>query len=234
MSAKRGPNERSIRMAALYRSGKTLQQIGDEFGITRERVRQIITMRHGLRARDGGKSVAMKRTRARRAAARDASCLTEFGCTWSQRQFLLVLGGEAMARGLHRDRTPIGAFRRQRQNAKIRGIGWELTLWQWWTIWQDSGRWEQRGRGQGYVMCRKGDQGPYAADNVFIATAAENSGTSKTKKSRLPLGVKRSRSGRYCADRQINGTRVHLGTFDDPDAAHAAYLAAGQPQQVAA
>lgn len=30
------------RMGALYRSGNTLQEIGDEFGVTRERVRQIL------------------------------------------------------------------------------------------------------------------------------------------------------------------------------------------------
>lgn len=35
-------NDRVVRMTALYKSGKTLQEIGDEFGITRERARQIL------------------------------------------------------------------------------------------------------------------------------------------------------------------------------------------------
>ena len=34
---------RTRRMARLYEQGMTLQQIGDEYGITRERVRQILT-----------------------------------------------------------------------------------------------------------------------------------------------------------------------------------------------
>lgn len=47
-------------------------------------------------------------------------------------------------------------------------------VWEWWTIWQMSGRWEERGRGHGYMMCRKGDVGPYALGNVVIATGDFN------------------------------------------------------------
>lgn len=34
-------DDRTAEMARLYRSGETLQQIGDKYGLTRERVRQI-------------------------------------------------------------------------------------------------------------------------------------------------------------------------------------------------
>jgi hypothetical protein len=53
-------------------------------------------------------------------------------------------------------------------------IGWELNLWQWWSIWQRSGKWEQRGRGSRYGMCRFNDTGPYASGNVYIATCVDN------------------------------------------------------------
>src|SRR2546421_12992073 len=34
--------ERNERIVELYRSGVTLQEIGDRFGVTRERIRQIV------------------------------------------------------------------------------------------------------------------------------------------------------------------------------------------------
>jgi transposase-like protein/uncharacterized protein (DUF433 family) len=41
-SQKRGPTERHLNMIEMYQSGKTLQEVGEHFGITRERVRQIL------------------------------------------------------------------------------------------------------------------------------------------------------------------------------------------------
>ena len=37
----------------------------------------------------------------------------------------------------------------------------------------DLGNWEERGRGHGYQMCRVRDAGPYAVNNVYIATGPE-------------------------------------------------------------
>lgn len=45
--------ERQARMADLYRSGLTLEQIGNLYHITRERVRQIIASA-GVAASEGG------------------------------------------------------------------------------------------------------------------------------------------------------------------------------------
>jgi hypothetical protein len=73
----------------------------------------------------------------------------------------------------------LGVARRYTQHkygAKTRGIGFHLNLWEWWTIWRDSGKWAERGGAKGcYVMCRKGDSGPYAVGNVYIATTEHNS-----------------------------------------------------------
>ncbi len=67
-------------------------------------------------------------------------------------------------------------FAIQRGKAKDRNIEWELTYEQWIKIWTDSGHLHERGcrRGQ-YVMARKGDKGPYSADNVMIITNRQNS-----------------------------------------------------------
>jgi DNA-binding CsgD family transcriptional regulator len=47
------PSQRNLEIAAIYQSGKTLQQTGAQFGVTRERVRQIIG-RVGVPSRPAG------------------------------------------------------------------------------------------------------------------------------------------------------------------------------------
>lgn len=71
--------------------------------------------------------------------------------------------------------TPMGQYQVQRQHARRRGISWQLSFDQWWKIWVESGKYEQRGRGwREYCMARFGDSGPYAMGNVKICTVAEN------------------------------------------------------------
>lgn len=71
--------------------------------------------------------------------------------------------------------TPEGKFTQQMHQAKQRGIEWLLTFEQWWAIWQQSGKWESRGKRAGqYVMAREADTGPYAVGNVKIITFSEN------------------------------------------------------------
>lgn len=168
---KRGPkggpraqaSNREIAMRDLYVGGKTLLEIGAEFGISRERVRQLLTKYFGIRAKDGGKSKRVRDGRADFYKKRDARHLRKWGCTFKTYRALLD----------HPDKPTI-AYSRQRVNASLRGIPWELTLWQWWSAWDKSGKWSERGRGRGYCMCRLNDTGPYAVDNVYIATGVEN------------------------------------------------------------
>jgi DNA-binding CsgD family transcriptional regulator len=225
--AKRVPGTREHQMAALYKSGRTLNQIGQEFGLTRERVRQLLTKFFGFRWKDGGHHKVALDKRARFEAKRNQRSLVKWGCGWEDYVKIRDL------------KKPTRAFSSQRKNADYRGIPWDLTLWQWWSIWQQSGHWHQRGRGQGYVMCRVGDEGPYAPGNVFIALATENSSEQKRKKSGLPRGVvKQSRYSGYHAFRNINGKRYRIGHFQTPELAHAAYLSFVPPvfrdEQVAA
>jgi hypothetical protein len=209
------PSLREQQMAALYKSGKTLQEIGHQYGITRERVRQLITKLYGLGRNDGGEHKRSIEKRAIFEAKRNARYLKRYGCGWDQFVDLRAM------------KKPLYAFQSQKNCAGFRGISWELNLWQWWSIWQQSGKWSERGRGQGYVMCRTGDVGPYSVDNVFIATARENCSVRPQKKSGLPIGVSKNNRS-YKAARCINGKRVLLGSHSTPELAHAAYLAAGE------
>src|SRR6478752_1084760 len=69
-----------------------------------------------------------------------------------------------------------GRYRSQRGAASKRGIDSQISFAEWVTVWLDSGRWDQRGRGIGaYCMARNGDIGPYSVANVSIQLATTNS-----------------------------------------------------------
>jgi hypothetical protein len=59
--------------------------------------------------------------------------------------------------------------------------------------------------------------------NLRLATRTQNGGNAKP---RVPLkGVTRVRTGKYTAQIQKFKRKIHLGTFDTPAEAHAAYAA---------
>ena len=60
-------------------------------------------------------------------------------------------------------------YNEQKYRATSRGIQFNLTFEQWYDIWDQSGKWEQRGcKKDNYVMSRIGDMGAYTIGNVFI------------------------------------------------------------------
>lgn len=72
-------------------------------------------------------------------------------------------------------REPLYLYRAHRQNARSRGILFWLTFEQWSAIWQESGKWEQRGLGADqFCMARMGDQGAYEVGNVVICSNRDN------------------------------------------------------------
>jgi hypothetical protein len=162
--------DRAQHMAELYKAGQTLQQIGDLYDMTRERVRQILREETDVPPEAGGIREQGRQTRQRREKAFEA----RKGMSRAQWKEFVAMGRAIIASGGHMERTPLGAFRRQKANAATRGISWRLTFLQWWDIWQRSGHWDDRGRGHAYAMCRYGDKGPYAVNNVYIATNAQN------------------------------------------------------------
>lgn len=218
--------QRELQMAALFRSGKTLQQIGDAYGVTRERVRQLLE-KAGIEASEGGACLRNSKVRISRKLALEQKEMKRTGCALDCLRELRSIGRQMMLAGQSRGKTPIGAFNSQRANAHRRRIAWQLSLFEWWTIWQSSGHWKDRGVGHGYVMCRNGDLGPYAVGNVFIATARENNSETSRKRSGLPMGVHEVVRGNYhafVAVACVRGKVRHLGSFKTPDAAHARYL----------
>lgn len=102
--------ERAANMLALYRAGRTLEEIGQQFGLTRERVRQLMTKHFGTRQNDGGQHARMERRRQRREAARNIRCLKKWGCGWDQYVAIRDM------------KKPTRAYASQMRNAHKRGI----------------------------------------------------------------------------------------------------------------
>lgn len=158
----RVPQERIAKIVAMYRQGLTLETIGQSFGITRERVRQHLKAQ-GITSQDGGQHVAAQSRADAIAARREARALAKWGLSSAEAKALRRSGATR-------------AYEQQRRNAHSRAIQWNLTLAQWWSLWQTSGKWEQRGRGKGkYVMSRINDSGAYEIGNVHIQLGQANS-----------------------------------------------------------
>ena len=85
--------------------------------------------------------------------------------------------------------TPKGKYSIQKRKAKRRKIEWNLTFDEWWNIWQESGKWDERGcNSEQYVMCRTGDIGAYELGNIRIDKAINNT---------LEIGLTRDQFGRF-------------------------------------
>lgn len=152
--------ERASEIARLYRDGQTLQAIGDRFGITRERVRQLLRKLQ-IEQEEGGSCLRGKRRQYQTQLRRKALYLRRFGMSREQYEELREIGA-------------VRAYREQKRNAAGREIEWHFTLAEWWEVWKSSGKWDERGRGNGYVMARHGDVGPYAPNNVKIIHSVAN------------------------------------------------------------
>lgn len=157
-----GTAERNARMAEMFRQGLTLQAIAGHFGVTRQRVSQILT-RAGIKSDAGGMKLkaAMRRETQRRMhrARIEARWDVSFE-RWK----------ECRRNGLVR------RYEQHRQNSSNRGIPFYLTFGEWLSIWEASGHINEMGRGKDkFCMCRISDSGAYEVGNVHIQTIAENS-----------------------------------------------------------
>lgn len=186
---------RDAEMVLLYRKGKTLAQIGRKYGVTRERVRQLLA-RFGLSAEDGGcaiRTFLKTRDSAKSGAAQQAAREALHFARWGMpREAVNALSPFKRSDSRH----PTYKFRSQKSNAAKRGIEWRMTFAEWWRVWQESGKWEQRGRGEGYCMARWADDGPYSVENVYICTIGQNFSDSYiTKPASLRQEARRRNSG---------------------------------------
>lgn len=233
--------ERGEQMKSSYLSGLTLEQIGQIHGVTRERVRQILA-KHGVKGQHSGRTKAIAERRAIKAmnakANRDQRCIESYGCTYQAIESLFGVGVI-----LTKTKATL-AYAQHKKNAIQREVEFSITFLQWWSVWQKSGKWNERGRGK-YVMARNGDVGAYAVGNVHICTSSENvkegyiktPGHVRAAKAQLTRAGKphvRLGSGRgytilkKCKKRpyQVMCGKDKVGYFATEEEARSAYLAA--------
>lgn len=218
-----GATQHACEMAAMYQQGVTLARIGEKFGVTRERVRQIISREFGLCGNDGGQRFVASTRSAPPKETPDQRAMRKWGISHA-------VWRECKENGL------IQAFTEQRSTAAKRAIRFSLTFKQWLSIWEASGKLEQRGRGKdGYCMSRICDKGGYEIGNVHIKSCVENSREAvrswagKVKKNRGVFNLYPGRATPWLA--KVGKTR--LGYFATEAEAVAARCAALRKPPVA-
>jgi hypothetical protein len=103
------------------------------------------------------------------------------------------------------------AYNAHKCSAKKRGIPFLLTFDEWWTIWDASGNWEQRGRGRDeFCMARVKDKGAYVVGNVSICTHADNAREAGEMRRGRPLS-ELAHAARFAAAQKAWATRRHRG-----------------------
>lgn len=149
-----------------FLGGETLQQIGESFGVSRERIRQILKA-CGVNAKDGGVRVRTAEKRERAQAEHLSKRLLVLGCTRAE---FVALSGTRFV-----ERCPLAkAFVCQSRSAMGRGEVWDLPFPEWLGVWQRSGQIANRGIGPGkWVMTRIDRNEYWMLGNVEIVSWTE-------------------------------------------------------------
>lgn len=165
--------ERDILVVDLYKKGETLKSISQKIGISGERVRQIVKRNNvnlgGLDVRSLLKSKDKQLKKEIQRSKKEMRIFSMYGIGTDLYEKIYVEMGSPS-----NPKSPFFKWSHHRSNSKKRGIEFKLSFAEWWNIWEQSGKWDQRGRGHGYVMARYGDIGGYELGNVYICTSVQN------------------------------------------------------------
>ncbi len=149
---------RNVAIADMHKRGMDMAQIGDRFGLTAQRVHQVLVER-GVNVRGKGPKKRTKDRLAEEVARRERKSMKLWGVGVQE---VKALRGNGL----------LNAFMTQRSNARRRGIGWGLTLAEWHGAWQASGKLADRGLGRGkFMMARIENAKGYQVGNVQIVHA---------------------------------------------------------------
>lgn len=157
-------------MIDLYKSGKTLAEIGQEAGVSRQRVHQIFK-KNGVTSAGNGARVrpsAKKLAQAANLVQRTARIRASWDLSLDEYDAHVAQYGSSTGTD-----SPMRRYIEQRRNAKITNVAWEFTFKTWWALWEQSGKWEERGVGK-YVLGRQGDAStPMSPTTCKVTTVSE-------------------------------------------------------------
>lgn len=159
-------------IAERLRTGDTLQTIADQLGLTRERVRQLAkktnsSARCGMAVRGIATECERERVAALKRARAERKCQKTMGCSLEE----LAALNDGKARYFPGSRG--NEYIHWKNNLrKLKAGPVEITFPQWCKLWEESGKWQERGRGFGYWMARKDRTKPFTIDNVHIVTGS--------------------------------------------------------------
>jgi hypothetical protein len=169
--------ERERNIYAAFTNGVSMPKIGESYGMSRQRVQQILKRRFAAGRSDGGQKIAAQSNAQSAYSKREAICIQKYGMTLDEYRHCREVGATV-------------AFKFQKKSAQYRGVDWSLSFSDWWKIWERSGKWEQRGRGTGkYCLARIGDKGGYSIGNVYVSLFEENGREYQRNKAGAPKSV---------------------------------------------
>jgi DNA-binding CsgD family transcriptional regulator len=169
-SLKKYLNERTQEFVRLYKSGKSLQEIGAIHGVTRERVRQVLNTRD-IKKTDGGQHVkSLSRTAIREKALVEQLNLkaqSVYGCN---HETLVNTRAALGTRAMKLDRI----YRTLRANAIGDRVPWNLTFPDVAELLKDCIH--KYGKARNSVVVRRVDvEKPFTKDNVEVMRLEESS-----------------------------------------------------------
>ena len=173
--------QRNADIVKLFKSGVSTHKIANKYLISASTV-CLILKNEGVARHEGGVSLRAKKRIDRKVflANKAKKIMHLWGLTLEQYDAIKQQYGPSSNVD-----SPINKYVRQKNSAKKRRIEWQFTFADWWRVWQESGKWDKRGRGAGYCMARFNDVGPYAPNNVEIIPCAKNSSDYHTKSKKV-------------------------------------------------
>lgn len=126
-------------LCAEFEAGKTTTELSAKYEMTRQGVHRILK-KNGLTRANGGKSKAVADRKAQEATI-PSTLADRHGCSPEQWEQLRAMDEDYK-------KTPLSAFNTFKNNFQnlYKEVVFDMTLWEWWTLWEESGRWAQHAR----------------------------------------------------------------------------------------
>lgn len=173
-----GIQARNAQMENLYRDGATMAEIGEQFTLTRQRVKQILD-RRGLSKDQGGaairrKSLELEKRKAlaqKRAAKKQEMikwCEDHLGCSLQEAE--AINNHVPIQRRGSKRNAPASILDRYlgtRDQCRHKGQRHYLTFPEWYAAWVASGHWDN-GPEKGWALVRVDPSQGWSSDNAQV------------------------------------------------------------------